>query len=331
MATFSAWWKTFRKKHEVRPVTYLCGTERVLVDDVLANIRAVVRPEPWNYVPLTAGEDSERTIWSEVFTVPQGFTETRLVVVRSAERLKAPEKILALAKRTDAHPRVYVVFVSAEPAVPRDQPTDDQKKRGSKGDVVAWLALGARGHIIECRPFTTDTASVAVAWVQAKTGMRQAVAGHLLNRADGNMRLVRDTCAKVALIGQEPSIAAVNDLLSAQPRDTFVDALVAMDKKGALHALERIQPDEYGRTLGLLDSQLDLAGMVHDMTMARASAYDIAKKAGSKQFLVKDLLTVSGHYDAKRRAAIRRVLAQADEALRAGARVGVLEAVVALW
>lgn len=332
MATYSAWWKGFCKKPEVRPVTWLCGPERILVEDVLATIRQVLQPAPWNYVPLVAGEDSEREIWSEVFAVPQGSTQTRLVVVRNAERLKAPERLLMFLRRGDAHPGTYLVLVSSETTVPRKEPDEDQRRRGAKGDVVDHLAaLSGKGHIVECRPFTIDTAQVAVDWVMSRIKIRRAVAGHLLNRADGNMRLVRDVCQKLAVFPGEPTIAAVNDLLSAQPRDTFVDALVAMDKKGALAALERIQPEEYSRTLGMLDSHLDLAGMIHDMQVEHRSAYDIAKKAGNKNFLVKDLLPVARHYDHRRRLLIRSTLVVADDALRAGARVGVMEAVVALW
>lgn len=332
MATFSGWWKAYNKKPTIKPVTWVCGTERVLVEDVVLAIRKGVSPQPWNYLPLSVGEDSERDIWAEVFTLPQGLNQSRLIVVRNAERLKEPERMTAFSKRAGAHPDTYLVMVSNDASVPHQEPDEDQRRRGAKGDVVPYLAaLTGKGTVIECRPFTSDTAEIAVAWVQAKTGMRQAVAGHLLNRADGNMRLVRDTCQKLSVLGFEATISAVNDLLAEQPRDTFVDALVAMDKKGALMALERMQPDDYSRSLGLLDFHLDLAGMVHDMTVDHKTPYEIMRRAGNKSFLVKELIPVARHYDPKRRAGVRRVLAVADEALKSGARTGVLESVVALW
>lgn len=331
MSTYSAWWKGFLKKPEPRMVTWLCGPERVLVDDALKTIRRRLMPTDWNYVPLALGEDSEREVWAEVFAVPMGEAAVRLVVVRNAERLKQPERLLQFVKRADAHPGVYVVFVSNEPGVPRLEPTEDQRFARSKGDVVPWLLLGTKIHTVECRPWTADTAKVAVEWVTTKTGMRANVAGYLLNRADGNMRLVRDVCLKLASFGQDITISAINDLLSAQPRDTLVNCLVAMNKKGALTALDRMVADDYSRTIGLLDSQLDLAGMVHDMTVAHHTLFEIQRAAGNKNFLVKDLMDVARHYDAKRRASIRSTLAVADDALRSGSRIGVLEAVIALW
>lgn len=331
MATYSAWWKGFMKKPEPRMVTWLCGPERVLVDDALKTIRRRLMPTDWNYVPMALGEDSEREVWAEVFAVPMGEGAVRLVVVRNAERLKQPERLLEFVKRADAHSGVYVIFVSNEHGVPRLEPTEDQKHMRAKGDVVPWLLLGTKIHTVECRPWTADTAKVAVEWVTSKTGMRANVAGYLLNRADGNMRLVRDVCLKLASFGQDVTISSINDLLSAQPRDTLVNCLVAMNKKGALVALDRMVADEYSRTIGLLDSQLDLAGLVHDMLAQHATPFEIQRAAGNKNFLVKDMLDVARHYDIKRREAIRRVLAVADDALRSGSRIGVMESVIALW
>lgn len=332
MSTFALWYKGFLKNPSVRPVTWLCGPERILVDDVLATIRKVVAPAPWNYVPLNAREDSERDIWAAVSALPQGPAQTRLVVVRSAEKLKQPERLSAFMKRSGAHPQTFLVLVSDEHDLPRLPVTEDQRRRGVHGDLVGYLrSLSGKGHLIECKPFTTATASVAVSWVRAKTGMREATAVHLLTRADGDMRLVRDTCGKLALFGGEITMSAINELLAEQPRDSLVDALVAMDKRGALLALEQTSPEEYGRVLGLLDSRLDLAGLVHDMLLTHHTSSEIARAAGNKNFLVRDLLTVSRHYDRARRSSIRRALCTADEALRAGARVGVVESVIALW
>jgi hypothetical protein len=143
--------------------------------------------------------------------------------------------------------------------------------------------------------------------------------------------LVRDICQKLAVFPNEITISVVNALLVERPRDSFSDALLALDKKTALLALREISPEEYGRTLGLLDARLDLAGMVHDMQIEHHSPSEITRAAGSQAFLVKDIIPVSKHYDSKRRLAIRRILAIADEGYRSGQTVGILEAVVAFW
>jgi DNA polymerase III delta subunit len=326
MTTFSQWWRGWNKNPNPKQVTWLCGTERVLVDEVLLSIRRALMPDSWNYVPLAAGDDSERTIWSEIFMLQQGIDTTRLVVVRNAERLKAPDRLVEFAKRKDSHPGVFLVLVSSDAEVPRAEPVGDARR----GEVLPWL-VKSKAAVIECKPFTQDTAKTAVEWVVARTHMRAVVAAHLLTRADGNMRLVRDACVKLAVFHGEITVSAINDLLSAQPRDTFVDALIAMDKPEALKALARLPEDDYSRALGMLDSQLDLVGMIHDMQTEHAPLHEIARKAGSRGFLVKGLLTAASHYDVKRRVLIRRALTLSDSVLRAGEKVGVMEALVALW
>lgn len=327
MSTFSVWWKALLKSPQVRAVTWVCGPERVLVEDVVTIIKNLVNVPETGFISLTVGDTPERDIWQEVFTYPPGFDARRLVVVRGAEKLNQPEMLLRIPTKAKAHPGCFAVFVSGDDSVPRFTPEGEQNT-----EVVPWLAkLGNRAHVVECKPFTENTAKVAVEWVIHRVGMRENVAGYLLNRADGNLRLVRDTCAKLSVLEQEPTIAAVNDLLSAQPRDSFADALIAMDKRGALQALEKIPPTDYSRTLGILDSSLELAGMIHDMQLEHRPTGEILRRAGNKSFLVRDLIPVSKHYSRKRRAVSRRVLVRADEALRGGETTGVLEAVVALW
>jgi S-adenosylmethionine:diacylglycerol 3-amino-3-carboxypropyl transferase len=52
---------------------------------------------------------------------------------------------------------------------------------------------------------------------------------------------------------------------------------------------------------------------------------------GQPVFLVAQYMPAAKHYDPKRCAYSRRVLAVLDDAYRTGARTGVLEALVALW
>lgn len=331
MSSFSQWRTNFVKTPKVRQVTYLCGTEPVLIEDVLATIRDTLRPEPWNHATFVAGEDSERIIWAEADQHPSG-SGPHLVVVRNAERLKQTDRLIEWVATRTMNPRTYLVLISNEGKIPRLTPTEEERRLGARAEMVPHLAaLSGKGHIIECRPYTMDSAKHAVSWVQTKVGIRQNVAEHLLERSNGDLRLVRDVCRKLAAFGQDPSIPMVNELLAQRPRDTFTDALIALDKKAALLALESLPVSLYYSTLGLLDSRLDLAGTVHDLQGEQKTLGEIARRVGPLSFLVKDVAPVAKHYDAKRRLAIRQLLAVADEALRGGATVGVMEALVVFF
>lgn len=331
MSSFSQWRKSLDKHPEPRQITWVCGNERVLVDDVVESVVERLGPEPWNYVPLVAGEDSERAIWTEASQHPMGGSP-RVVVVRNAELLQNWDRFQDWIKYRMLNPRTYLILVSNEERIPHVELTPDQKRRGEHAEVVPYLAaIGTKGHVIECRPYTTATARYSIDWVQSKVKMRDSVAKHLLTRANFDLRLVRDVCRKLAVFPGEITISVINTLLVERPRDSFSDSLLALDKKAALLALRDLHPSEYWRTLGLLDARLDLAGMIHDMQVEHHSLSEITRAAGTQAFLVKDVIPVSKHYDSKRRLAIRKILAIADETYRQGQTLGVMETVVAFW
>ena len=333
MVSFNQWRKSLEKNPQPRQITWICGEERVLVDDVLSYIKGYLGPEPWNYVSLSAGEDSERAIWNAADQFPMG-TSHRLVVIRHADQLQQWDRFTDWIKERASHPRTSLVLISDEYKVPKTEPTPEERRKGVKPEPVPYIAaIGAKGHVIECRPYTTATSKYSVEWVQSKVRMREGVAKHLLLRSDFNLRLVRDVCRKLAVLpaDQEVTLALVNAMLTERPRDSFADALLAMDRKTALLALQEIQPEDYGRTIGYLDSRLDLAGMVHDMMSEHKAPHEIARAAGSQAWLVPEIMTVAKHYSAKRRLTQRKILAIVDEAYQGGQRDGILETVVSFW
>lgn len=330
MTTFSQWWLGQQKNPTPRQFTYLCGPESILIEEIVNTVRDNLHLEPWAVSYLSAGEDSDRTIWSEVDQMPN-LEDNRLVVIRNAEQLKNWQRFYALVKERTRNPNTHLVLISNELRAPMTEPTFEQKRDGEKPKLLPHLAaLSGKGYVIECRPFTAATAKHAVTWVQSKLGVSTQIAAHLLNRANGDLRLVRDVCVKLAVF-EKITISMVNELLSEQPRDEYTEALMSLNKKSALQALARLPEMEYSRVIGLLDSQLDLASLVHDMQIEHRSQGEIAKAAGSRGFLVKDMVDVAKHYDHKRCLAARKVLSRADEALRRGERVGIMEYITEAW
>jgi DNA polymerase III delta subunit len=331
MSTFSAWWKSFRKTSKLRPVFFICGPERVLVEDVVSMVKTIASPKEWNYEELDAALLEERAIWPKVFTAPFGEKESRVVVVRNAHLLIHLYRLVPLLK-VRKNPMMFLVLVGDTNGVPRKPRTEEQIKLGKQGDLVPGLdAMSGKGYIIECRPFTQATALTAVDWVISKVSMPPSVAGQLLNRANGDLRLVRDTLAKIRLLGLSPTMGLINELFSAQPRDSFVNALLAVDKKTALAALSRMSPQDYPQAVGQLLSSVKFAEMVNKSVAEHASDFDIAKRAGSRAFLVPDVKPVARFYNKKRVSEILTALADADDVLRRGQTTGVLEMLVTRW
>ena len=278
---------------------------------------------------MAVGVDSERAIWAEIEQYPLDSRTERLVLVRHAQKLTDKSRIVQWLSERNVNPLTFEVFVSDEDKIAKEAVTVEGKT--SQVMVPHLAAINSKGSVIECKPFTNATAKYAVEWVQSKVEMRKDVAGNLLNRANGDLRLVRDLCTKLSAFNSNVSTAVVNNMLSEKPRDTFSDALLAMDKKGALLALDSIPQTEYSKIIGLLDSNIELVGQVHDMQLDRKTNAEITRAMGNRGFLLKDILGITKHYDAKRRLEIRKTLAIADEAIQGGYYTGTLELVTLLW
>lgn len=334
MIQFSQWWNSFKKAEGVKPITWVCGPERVLVDEITMRIRMRLQPDPWNYSSLDAKEMSSREVWSEIEQQPISDKGFRLVQVRNVEHLKNPERIIDWIKNRSKNPRTILVLVSSEAGIPR-VPYEDPKQKG-KGDPAPYIeAFSGKGQVVECNPFTQSTAKHAVSWVQETTRIRSNVAGYLLDRANGNLRLVRDVCFKLSLFDTEITIPTINMLLREKPRDSFVDALLALDKKGALLALSELSEAEYSKTLGNLEYRLNQAGRIHELQMMHKDNGEIMKELqreyGGQVFYIQDLFPVAKHYTKNKIAELRKMLAMVDEAVQLNQRVGVMETIVSLW
>lgn len=332
VSSFSQWFVSYQKNPGVKQATWVCGTEPVLIEDVVDTVRSHFPENEWSQVSLVAGETKDRLIWEEIDQYPLDGEAPRLVIVRDAERLKRPEAIIDwLAVRT-RNPLTYVLFVSNEPELARLEQTPEQRKDRKKADLQPHIqALQKRGSVIECRAFTQATAKHAVSWVVSKVEMPRGVAGKLLERANADLRLVRDSLAKLAVFPDEISMQTIESLMSARPRLSFVDALLELDKPEALRALDAMSPSQYSQALGLLDQRLELLGTVRDMLVSHSSVRQISAALGAQGFLAAELIPRAKSYDRARLRHIRDLLAATDAALMAGVRRGPMEALVLYW
>lgn len=324
MATWSQWWNSFRKSNTPRQITWVCGTEPVLIDEVVDLIKAALSVDPVNLVYVDAREVSERLIWNELRQLPFGPGALRMTVVLGAEKLKDGDTFTQYIKDRGALPRNYVIFISHEEFL----------RKQEEGKKPLWEPLEylkGRGALVECRAFTSATAKHAVEWVKQKADIRGRVAEHLLNRSAGDLRLVRDTIQKLSVFDGEITLRLVSEMLEERPSDSFLGALFALDRKTALKALQELPKSEYNRTLGLVDARLDLAGLVHDLLVAHKSSGEIARAAGNKGFLVPEMLPVAKHYNKNRRIRIRNYLAIVDGYTQYGVPDGALEGLIAVW
>lgn len=328
MSSFTQWYTAFAKKPEPKQITWVCGSEPVLVEYIVSTI---VRHISAPVATFVAGEDSERMIWEELDQHPID-NKPRLVIIRSADRLKKLERLITLVTERRDNPLTHYVFVSNSDKLERLPVAEEDRRSKKQGELVPHLAsITGKGSLIECKAFTQATAKTAVEWVKSLVLIRDGVAQHLLSRSAWDLRLVRDVCVKLANFDEDITKNTVNVLLSEKPQDSFVNSLLEINKKHALLALQSLPEGDYSRTIGLLDSRLDLAGLVHDMLGSQAQRFEIMRAAGSQGFLVDSISHVAHNYSSQRILQLRSLMAIADEALQHGATVGVLETLVVFW
>lgn len=332
MSSFSQWFVSYQKKPAIKQVTWICGTEPVLMDDILDTLLTHFSEEPWCRSVYVVGDQKERLIWEDADQHPIDGRTPRVIVVKGAEKLKKPERIIEWVNHQRRNPMTYLVFLADTPELEREEPTEEQKKERKKGPLVPHLAaLQGKATMVECKPFTQATAKHAVSWVQSKVEIRRGVAGKLLERANGDLRLTRDAFRKLSQFPDEISEQTINLLLSARPRLSFVDALLEVDKSAALLALDYLPKSEYSQVIGLLDQRIELLGTVRDLLMSHSSQAQISAALGTQGFLAQDLIPLAKVYDRKRRQEIRKLLAATDEALRLGVTDGPVQALVLFW
>lgn len=319
MGTYAGW-RSAADSGDIRKVTWVCGEQRVLVEEVVDATRTALQASDLDYVSVTAAAVPDREVWAAANQYPMTPGANRLILVRDAEKIKNWEPLSKWIAEGRRLPTVHLLFVGREADFPH------VVQRGKKVGFQPHIeAIRGRGRLVRC---STPNEADCVAWVKRRSSLDDRTALYLLQRAGGNLATVASVCAKVSLFNRRVGPQIIDRLCSEVPADSFVDALLMLKKRQAVMAIEGMSESEYFGVIGLLDFRLDLMASLWRMVRAGQTARDAQ---GMPQFLVRQFLPFAKHYDPKRCAYARRVLAIIDQSLQGGARKGVLESLVALW
>lgn len=320
MSTY-AQWRAAIDRGDLRRVTWVCGEQRILVEEVVDITRRLVDVSDLDYFPLTVGEVNQHAVWAILGQYISG--SRRLVVVRNAEVITHWEPLESwLADKSLSG--VYVVFVSGEDDVTH---TTVEKKREVAPHLATMMARRRHAVVVRCAtPNPTD----AITWVKRRGGaLDDTAAERLLIRTGGDLTAAAAVADKLALFeGIHIGPETVDQLCDQRSADSFAEALVMLRKRDAIFAASSMSEHDYGKAIGLLDARLDqLAGLNHHL---RAGSHP-REMTGVPHWFARAYMPVAKHYDPQRCAHSRRVLAVVDDARLSGARDGLMEALVALW
>lgn len=318
MGTYSMW-RTHADQGVTRRVTYVCGDQRALVEDVVATVRRQVAASELDSISTTG---ADRELWALAHQHPMVAGAARLIVVRDAEKVSNWAPLPGWLANTRQLPGVHLLFVSGAADLPREK--GPGKRAPTQPHIEAMKP--PRGFVVKCSALSEKD---AIAWVRSRSYLDEHAARHLLTRVGGNLSAAGAVCAKVVVFGDVAVTTTIIDQLTrAIPADTFVDSLLTGNKNDAFTCIADIDAREYSKVVGLLDSRLDLLTLLWE---SQAGGRYGQAVPGVNPFLVRHYTPIAKHYEPRRCAYSRQVLAVVDDALRSGARDGVWEALVALW
>lgn len=324
MATYSQWRRSADLQGASR-ATWVCGSERILVEEVVDVTRAQTHDGNISHATtFHAGSGPDRDIW-DTANQHDLRAHIKLVIVRDAEKIKRWEPLGEWLNTMRSTPKVHLLFVSNDP----DYFVVDKVKKSKTLQPYAELLRAKTrrvAQIVRCSPLNEAD---AIAWARRRAPqLDEEMARYLLTRTGGNLWVTGAVCGKLFLFPGLVGKNVINQLCGEAPSGTFVEALLMMRKPEAFLALETLSESEYGMVLGLLDSRLDMLAMLNH---AARSGYGNRDVQQLPVFLVQQFMPIAKHYDEARCLHIRRVLAVVDSAYRSGARGGLMEALVALW
>jgi DNA polymerase III delta subunit len=321
MSTFAQWLAAI-DRGDVRRVTWVCGEQRVLVEEVVDTTRKLVDVNELDYLSIRVGEVGQYGMWDVLNQYTSGAR--RFIVVRDVEKVTYWEPLEGWL----ADPRlasIHVVFVSSDHDVAH---TVVDKKKIAASHIATLMARRRHAVVVRCgTPNPVD----AVAWVRRRAWLfDDSVAHHLLVRVGGDLTAAAGIADKLALFDGDERIspATVDQLCDQLVTNTFADSLLMLRRRDALTAAQGLSQYEYGKVIGLLDSRLDLLATLNHHIRVGSHPREMA---GVPHFLARAYLPIAKHYDSQRCDRSRQVLALVDDALRSGARDGLMEALVALW
>jgi len=313
-------WQGYARKQDVSKVTYVCGDQFTLVELVIDDIKNILQAPATDFINLDAGQDE--ITWESISQYPLDPEANRLTIIRNAEQISDWSGIYDWLANSRSNPKNYLLLISYQ---------SDASAIFSKGKKVTYAEhielIRTKGKFIRCSmPNDEDL----MKWVTSY-GLTSNAAKELIERTSGDTAELYNVLRKVHLWQGSPNAKALALLSEELALDSFADYLITQDKVAAYTALKTISEDEVSRVVARLDSRLTMISEIGRCVRRRMYDGDIAATTGIKIFLIKKFKPVVRDYDDKKIKYCRQLLATIDGAMRDGAKVGVLEALICLW
>jgi DNA polymerase III delta subunit len=320
MSTYFQWKK---RKSSPKRVTWVCGPEKFLIEEIIGTIRDFVAPSKLDNVILDAKTSSYEEIWDQIEQYPLVPGSPRLIVVKNVENITNWTPLESWLDNTRLTANIYLVLVSSQPSLYGEK--DDNGAR-------EWLPpllihKNVKVSTIECRKLKN---SEIITWAQSKVVVDDQTAKYLVERTGGRLPLIASIAYKANLFNSRLTTKVIDAFCEENPVDDFVLLLLSMKKTQALLVADKLAED-YDSIFTDINNKLELLDELNTAVRGYLSPREIAQIPGVSVQLAEELLPIAKHYDREKQKHCRRILAIIENAYNSGARENVLELLVSLW
>lgn len=317
-----AQWRTSLDKGKVAKVTWVCGDQRVLVEEVVEDTKKFLEITEFDYVSLSAQTDSTLAIWDSVYQYSLSPDANRLVVVRDAESVSDWSPLDRWFIDSKNIVGTYLLLVSNQ----HDYPVDPQSK---SGDLLPHTELiRAKGKVVKC---SMPSDEELFNWIKRNSRFSDMSARYLIGRTDRDLVSIMNICRKSMMFSSDPGQHVISQLTKQISHRGFSDCLLFGDKKAALLELEHLPVEEYTREVSSLYSRLGALSTLWKSVPNFNSSKELVQATGLKAYLVYKYSAIAKNYDPTKVSKCRNVLTIVDDALQRRATDGAMELLVALW
>lgn len=319
MPSYSQWLSS-ANKGQVSKVTWLCGDQRVLVEEVIDKTKNSLDLTEFNYFPLSAESDPAMYIWDTLYQYSIEPDANRLMLVRQADFIVDWSPLEKWLKDSKNFSNSYIIFVSDQPSYPMIQDSQEVQPHieliRKKGKAVK-CSLPSQVEIIE--------------WIKRNSKFSDYSANFLFERCGSDMNAVANVCRKSLLFKSDPGTHIISELTSEYSSQGFADCLIFFNRKAALSELSRLPEGDYAKTVGLLYSRLNVLHTLHRAAPNFNTSRELSEATGVKIFLVTKYVQAAKPYDKAKIDNCRSILTVVDDAIQRGATSGAMELLASLW
>ena len=268
------------------PVYYLFGDEDLLREESFSRLKEAILAGglvDFNYDLFYAGEVEISKVTSAASTLPV-MAPRRLVVLKDADKLKAPEEEQLLAYMDDPSPTTALVMVG--------KGVDKRKK--------FFLTLSKKGSVVEhSRPYEREMPKW-IKWLAGKKDLQisESACRYLVDIIGNDLTNISSEIEKVSLYAGAGKRIEVEDLeaisVDVKARTVFqlIDALCEKNLKSSLENLKKLidSGESPILILSMILRQLRLIWIGKDILKRGGKEEEVRKKTKLPPFVIKNYL-----------------------------------------